>query len=246
MQTDYKTIKKQFEKSMPDYDKNAVVQSFTAEEMLSQLAKLTPYYENVLELGAGTGLLTKKLAKELKFEHYYGNDLVEKSKNYVKKYIPQSDFICGNALKIKLPQKMDLVISNAMFQWFGDLEKGIDVISGYLANDGILAFSTFTPENFRQVREITGLALNYKTKEEIETILNKLGFEILFCKNYDREMKFNNALEILAHMKKTGVNSLSEKTWSMKKIKDFCEKYAQIYPDYTLTYSPLIVIAKRK
>jgi malonyl-ACP O-methyltransferase BioC len=214
--------------------------------MIIELTKISRSFDNILELGSGTGLLTRKIAKNIIFKEFYANDLVEKSQFYVKKYIPDSNFLYGNALKIKSSRKMDLIISNAMFQWFGDLEKGIDVISGYLANDGILAFSTFTPENFRQVREITGLALNYKTKEEIETILNKLGFEILFCKNYDREMKFNNALEILAHMKKTGVNSLSEKTWSMKKIKDFCEKYAQIYPDYTLTYSPLIVIAKRK
>ena len=172
--------------------------------------------------------------------------MVEKSKNYVLKYIPSALFLCGNALKIKLPQKADLVISNAMFQWLDNLEQGVNVISDYMTQDGILAFSTFAPDNFKQIREITGLTLNYKSLEEVENVLKNSEFEILYSVNFRQDLKFNSALEVLAHMKKTGVNSLSEKVWDIKKIKDFCDKYAQKYPSVTLTYSPIIVIAKRK
>lgn len=245
MQTDFKTIKKQFEKSMKNYDKNAVVQDFMAEKMLSELVKLSDSYYNILELGVGTGLLTKKVSEILDFTLYYGNDLVDKSKNYLKKYIPAADFICGNALKIKSIQNMNLVISNAMFQWFDDLEKGVNIISGYLSRGGILAFSTFASDNFNQIRDITGLTLNYKTKDEIENILKFSGFEILYSEEFSRDLKFNNALEILAHMKNTGVNSLSEKFWTITNIKEFCDKYAQKYPSYTLTYSPIIIIARK-
>ena len=76
-----------------------------------------------LELGSGTGLLTKRIAKNIKFNNYYANDLVEKSKLYVQKLVPSANFICGNALKIKSPRKVDLIVSNAMFQWFENLEK---------------------------------------------------------------------------------------------------------------------------
>ena len=246
MQTDYKTIKKQFEKSMREYDKNAIVQAVAADKMLAKLSEISKDFDNILELGAGSGLLTKRIEKTLKFKDFYANDLVEKSKNYVLKYIPSALFLCGNALKIKLPQKADLVISNAMFQWLDNLEQGVNVISDYMTQDGILAFSTFAPDNFKQIREITGLTLNYKSLEEVENVLKNSGFEILYSVNFRQDLKFNSALEVLAHMKKTGVNSLSEKVWDIKKIKDFCDKYAQKYPSVTLTYSPIIVIAKRK
>ena len=245
MQTDCKTIKKQFEKSMAEYDKNAVIQDFTAEKMLSELLKFSNNFESVLELGVGTGLLTKKASNVLKFEKYFGNDLIEKSENYLKKYIPSADFVCGNALKIKVPYKMDLVISNAMFQWFDNLDKGLSIISEYIAKDGILAFSTFTPENYKEIRDITGLTLNYMSKNEIEEILSNLGYKILYCEEFRKDMKFNSSLEILAHMKKTGVNSLSEKTWTLKKIKGFCDLYSQKYPELSLTYSPIIIIASK-
>ena len=245
MQTDYKNIKKQFEKSMGDYDKNAVVQGLIAEKMIIELLKISSEFENILELGCGTGLLTKRIAKNLKYKNFFGNDLVEKSKNYVKKFIPETEFLYGNALKIKPSRRMNLIISNAMFQWFDNLEKGLKIIINNLEKYGLLVFSTFAPDNFKELKDITGLTLNYKSKEEIETILKNLGLEILYCENFYEEMEFNTPLELLAHLKNTGVNSLSEKTWTVKKIKEFCDKFSKKYPKTKLTYSPIIVIAKR-
>lgn len=244
MQTDYKSIKKQFEKSMNDYDKNALVQETMASKMVNAVNQIKKDFNTILELGAGTGLATKKIVESFKFENYYANDLVEKSKNYVKKIIPNAKFICANATKIKITQKADLIISNAMFQWFEDLEKAIIQIKRLMANEAILAFSTFSPENFKQIKDITGLTLNYKTSEEIKNILNQNGFEVFYCEQFKQELEFDNPLQLLAHMKKTGVNSLSEKVWTVKKVKDFCDRYKKLYPSTKITYSPIIVIAK--
>ena len=90
---------------MREYDKNAIVQAVAADKMLAKLSEISKEFDNILELGAGSGLLTKRIAKTLNFSDFYANDLVEKSKNYVLKYIPSAQFLCGNALKIKLSQK---------------------------------------------------------------------------------------------------------------------------------------------
>ena len=47
-------------------------------------------------------------------------------------------------------------------------------------------------------------------------------------------------------MKNTGVNSLSAKPWTIKEVKDFCEKYLEKFGRVQLTYNPVIVIAKVK
>lgn len=246
MPQDNKYIKKQFEKSMNDYEKNAVVQDLMATKMIIELAKISNSFSNILELGAGTGLLTKRLVKEIKFENFYANDIVEKSKIYIQKIIPKANFLYGNALKIKPSKKMDLVISNAMFQWFDNLEKALTIIKLFMTKDGILAFSTFSPSNFKEVTDITGLTLKYKSKDEIVEILEKQGFEVLYCEDFYEEIKFKTALELLAHMKNTGVNSLSEKTWNVKKVKEFCDKFSKKYPNIKLTYSPIIFIVRLK
>ena len=48
---------------MQDYDQNATVQNLMASKMVFELAKISKNFENILELGSGTGLLTKKISK---------------------------------------------------------------------------------------------------------------------------------------------------------------------------------------
>ncbi len=245
MSTNNKHIKKQFEKSMKDYDKNAIVQKMMASKMLIELVKIKNNFDSILELGSGTGLLTCKISSNLTFKNFYANDLVEKSKNYVQKFIPNARFLCGSALKIKPGKKMDLIISNAMFQWFENLEKAIQIIKLSLDKDGILAFSTFAPDNYKEIKELTGLTLKYLSLEEIENILKNNGFEVLYSEKFYEEITFKTPLELLAHMKNTGVNSLSDTTWTVKKVKEFCDNFAKKYPKTVLTYSPVIIIARK-
>ena len=72
----------------------------------------------------------------------------------------------------------------------------------FIKKDSLLAFSTFTPENFKEIKEISGLTLQYKQKDEILNILTSQGFEILYCEEFYEEITFKTPLELLAHMKK--------------------------------------------
>ena len=119
MQLNPKLIKNKFKKSMDKYDENAVVQKIMAEKLIANLPQKS--YEKILELGCGTGILTRNLVSKITYTKYFANDIVEKSKFYIDKIVPDNIFICGNAQKIKLPSKVDLIISNAMFQWFENL-----------------------------------------------------------------------------------------------------------------------------
>ena len=237
-----KLIKNKFKKSMDKYDENALVQKIMAEKLTAVLPEQS--YDKVLELGCGTGLLTSQVCRNITYGKYYANDIVEKSKFYIDKIIPENIFICGNAQKIKLPSKVDLIISNAMFQWFVNLEKVLDYYYTILNKDGTIAFTTFAPENFKEIHAVTGLGLDYKNIDEIREILEK-NFEIIYLENFEYKLTFANPLEILAHMKNTGVNSLTEQHWGVKDVKNFCDKYRDLYPEPSLTYSPIIAAAKK-
>ena len=244
MHVNPKLIKNQFEKSINTYNQNAVVQKIMAEKLVDNVFKIKSYFENILELGCGSGLLTAELVKHIKFKNYYANDLVMKSKYFIENIISDAVFYCGNAQRIKPLQKMDLIISNAMFQWFENLEKISFNYKNLLNKDGILAFSTFSPANFEEIRELTGLSLDYKSLDEITKIFSK-NFEILYAEEFVHTMTFSNPLELLAHMKNTGVNSLTAQHWTFKEVKNFCDKYKTLYPQISLTYSPIIVICKK-
>lgn len=243
MQANPKLVKNQFKKSLDKYEENALVQSIMAEKLIESLP-LTDF-QNVLELGCGTGLLTKKLVNHINYKKYYANDIVEKSKIYLDKVLKDYTFLAGNAQRLQVNCRFNLIISNAMFQWFSNLEKVLEYYKSLLAKDGIIAFSTFSPENYKEIKELTGLALEYKTVDEIVEILDK-NYELKTIENFDYTMHFNNPLEVLAHMKHTGVNALTTKHLGIKEVKAFCDKYKNTYPELTLTYSPIIVVAKSK
>ena len=240
-----KLLKHKFEKSLETYNNNAIVQKDLAQKLALEVSNIKSEYENILELGCGSGLLTNEIVRKIKFNQYYANDLVEKSQNYIKKIVPNCKFYIGDAKKINPSQKMDLIISNAMFQWFENLEKASDSFKTILNKDGILAFSTFTPENYKEIKEITGLALKYKTKDEITDIFSK-NYKILCIEEFNKKIKFKTPLELLAHMKNTGVNSLSSSHWTIKEVKDFCDKYKEKYPDISLTYAGIILVCIKK
>ena len=240
MQINPKSVKKQFEKSLDTYNQNACVQRVMAEKMIDAIGD--KYFANILELGSGSGLLTEELVKKIKFDKYFANDLTEKSEKYIKQIIPTAIFYHGNAQKIRPTQKMDLIISNAMFQWFKNLETVSSHFKNILNQDGILAFSTFSPDNFKEIKNLTGLSLEYKSLQDTVKIFEK-DYKIIYSTEFTQTLKFSNPLEILAHMKNTGVNSLGH--WTFKEVKDFCLEYKEKYPDLTLTYSPIILICKK-
>lgn len=244
MQINTKLLKNKFEKSFNLYNQNAFVQNIMADKLVYSLLNIKQHYENILELGCGSALLTEKIAAKISFKNYFANDLSKKSKFYVNKIIPEAVFYCGNAQKIKPLKKMDLIISNAVFQWFTNFEKVSRNYKNILNNGGILAFSTFAPGNFKEISHLTGIALEYKSLQEINQILSS-NFRILYCEEFTHILEFANPLELLAHMKNTGVNSLNNTVWTFKEVKDFCSKYKKVYPKITLTYCPIIVIAQK-
>ncbi|MFI3299874.1 MAG: malonyl-ACP O-methyltransferase BioC [Candidatus Gastranaerophilales bacterium] len=244
MQINPQLIKQQFKKSMDKYGAKAIVQKNLAIKLVDELMEFGLEFDTILELGCGTGFLTQEIAEKLNFSTYYTNDLIEQSKKYVDKILPENIFICGNAQRIKPPKNMDLIVSNAMFQWFTSLEKISEHYSKLLNKQGILAFSTFAPENFCEIRDLTGLSLKYKTVAEIEKEISG-GFRIIKSLQYQEILEFNTPLELLAHMKNTGVNSLSNSNLTFKEVKKFCDNYKEKFPQITLTYVPMIIIAQK-
>ncbi len=241
MQADTKTIKKNFQKSFEKYNANAIVQRVMAEKLSGFVVGKN--FDSILEIGAGTGFLTEFLVKNITFENYYANDLVEKSESFVKKYVENVKFLGGDFKRLKLNKKFDLIASNAVFQWFEKVDTVFEICKKNMNPDSEILFSTFSPENYKEIKSVSGLTLNYLTEDELKTSLEKY-FEIIKFEKFKETMSFDNPLKILAHMKNTGVNSLSKTPWSIKDIKNFCNRYQEMYPGLDLTYSYFLIYAR--
>ncbi len=194
-----------------------------AKKLACALADIRNEFDTVLEIGAGTGLLTRELAARIKFKNYIANDLSEKSRQYLNEILPAYTFLPGNACEISA--EADLIVSNACLQWIEDWN--------CLPYAPMLAFTTFLPGNLSEITDLTGLSLNYKTTDEIKNTFDK----ILYWEEFEHELNFSSPQELLAHLKHTGVNSLAK--WSFAQVKDFCRRCKTP----RLTYRPLVIIA---
>ncbi len=237
-------IQKRFAKNLDTYNDNAKIQKKMAERLLSFLDRKD--FNDILEIGCGTGFLTQLVNDNFNFITYTANDIVESCEKYVKEINPKINFIPADIEKAveNSDKKYDLIISNAAFQWVENLESFIKLLVSKLNEGGVLLFSTFGPENFREVNFVLGKTLPYYSANELQEIIKDY-------KNIVEQemhvMAFKTPKDILKHIKSTGVNALEMVSWTktdMQKFENGYNNFCSGIP--TLTYHPIYVKIENK
>ncbi len=253
--TNKKIVQRQFCKNFATYNNEAVVQY----QIASKLARLLMinrkiHYNRVLEIGCGTGFLTQEILNKFSVGEYILNDLVESVYSEIRQIISAYDyckckFIHGDAESINLPINIDAVISSSSFQWFNNIDLFISKMNKLLKSAGILAFSTFGEDNFKEIKTILDVGLDYNSLSELKRIVSK-DFEIIHAEEWIQKEHFINPKAVLKHMKLTGVNGLNKDFFGKETYRMFNDKYKQLYSNknksVNLTYHPIIIIAKKK
>ncbi len=229
-------IKKNFEKNISKYDDNAFVQKKMAQR-LCELIK-GKNYAKILEIGSYSGVLTKKINEVINFERYLALDIIDCS-SYIKKINPEIEFKNIDIDDFKTDEKFDLIISNAALQWSGDFKKTVKKLKSYLKKEGTIALSFFSNKNLYQIKDIFNTGLEYLSDEEIKGLFSADAY----FEKKEENLVFQNGLEILKHLKYTGVNSIKENTLSYLEIKKKLELFKKKYNN-TLTYSSIYVIER--
>lgn len=230
---DKSLIKNKFSKSINSYDDNAFVQKSMAKYLVSKLKNTK--YENVLEIGSYTGILTKLVVSSIKFESYTALDLID-SFSYIRDLSSKIHFVRCDFDEYYSENKFDLIVSNASLQWTQDFKKMSDKIKSMLKENGSYVISVFGCQNLFEIKEAFGIGLNYPQIDSLISIF--CGAEITSC---IQKVKFKNSLDVLKHLKYTGVNSVSSKRFSYLEIKRGLEIIEKKFNN-TLTYNPIYII----
>ena len=230
-------IRERFAKNLESYDENAKIQKRMAERLVNLVENRNP--KKILEIGCGTGFVTRLINERMEFETYLALDILAECETYIKKINPNitftpddiEDFIKNNS------EKYDLIISNASLQWVEDFEEVVKNLQTRLNPNGELVFSTFGNENFREIYHITGASLEYFSINELQNLFPqaKIYLEIHI-------MAFESPKEVLKHLQSTGVNALEQTSWTKKDLSDFENGYNNICSRRpTLTYNPVYI-----
>lgn len=244
-------IAKRFSKSIHSYEEEATVQKQIAQKLIEKISSIGGLQPNkILEIGCGNGLLTQPCMQRYKHALYTLNDLCDNLREVLDQKLPLPyRFIHGDAENTLFDAGQDLILSSSVFQWFQRPQSFIQYAHKLLNKQGILAFTTFGPNNLIEIRNTTGASLTYYSLSDWVSWLTPY-FSILEAKEESCQLYFPTPKDVLRHLQKTGVNSLSDKRWGKHDLQKFTENYIQQFghpsQQVTLTYHPIYIIAQKQ
>ncbi len=252
MLIDKEQIRRRFERAAATYDRQAVIQDRVAGRLLDLLAAHCPAAPGrVLEIGCCTGLLTRHvLTRYGTIGEMVVNDLVDSFRATVLERCAglgaEIRFLAGDIEQIALPGLFDLVISSSTFHWFHDLDGVLAKLRCHMEADGCLAFAMYGPNNLREIRDLTGIGLDYPDLRTLRATVEH-HFTVLACEERLETLVFADAVAVLRHLRQTGVNALTGAAWSRGRLGRFGREYAERFGDgngVRLSYHPMFVLAR--
>ncbi|WP_455577365.1 malonyl-ACP O-methyltransferase BioC [Anaerosinus sp.] len=252
-------ITKHFSKAAKEYDEYAKVQKKMA-LVLNDLLEEKSNYE-ILEIGCGTGYLTKILADKFPDANILATDIspdmLESAKYKLSNY-QNITYAILDGEKISTDKKYDLIISNAVFQWFSDYNQTFQRFFECLNPNGYLIYSTFGPKTFielsqsftyayqkNQIKQNYIIGPSFSKMNELINISTSIGFISTHQEKFYTEY-FPSPKDFLRSIKKIGANNSSQADHVLvnKKVmtdmltyyEDTFSKDDQVYTTYHAIY----------
>lgn len=252
---DKQLVGDRFQRSLSSYANHAVVQNRMARELAEMVCRESHScaFNRVLEVGSGSGSFTAELLGRASVREYYANDLVEESRGCVAGVlagfpVEAFHFLAGDIERFdSLPMELDLVVSNATLQWLVDLDLFFSRIAAHLLPGGMLAFTTFSTRNMREISTIEGGGLGYYSLGELEMIAGRY-FDVITAREEEVRMEFCSPEAVLHHMRHTGVNGLLRRSWTKSRYQHFLDRYRHSFSSENgvyLTYHPVYCCLKK-
>ena len=254
MSPDKDLVRDRFGRSLAGYDGEAAVQRGMAVGLVGEiLSHGGNGFDSALEIGCGTGLLSREMARRLRIRNFVANDLVAECGPRVEgavKQMPKAAFSFqpGDIERINLPSAtFDLVASNAVFHWLDDPAGLLERLAATLREGGLLAFTTFGPDNLREVAAVGGKGLSYRPIEEVAALVER-HYRILHRRESREVLRFSSPRRVLEHLRRTGANGLERAGWTRGALRTFEGEYRDRFgadDEVTLTYHPMFFVARR-
>lgn len=157
MHIDKHLVAKRFGKNSGSYDAVTPVQEAMARhlaETVQQEFANRAGMPSILELGCGTGRLTRMLGERFPGARITSLDISAAMVDAARKNYPDAEFLAADAEAFvqEHGQQYDLIVSNAAMQWFHHPQTTLARCRALLSKGGLMAFSTFGNETFQELR----------------------------------------------------------------------------------------------
>lgn len=154
---DKATARRSFERAAESYDQAAVLQREIADRMLARLDYVRLDPKQVLDLGAGTGYAIDGLQKRYRKARVLALDFALGMLRRARErgsWLNRPRCVCADLEALPLADaSVDLIFSNAAFQWCNDIQGTFAECLRVLRPGGLLMFTTFGVDTLWELRE---------------------------------------------------------------------------------------------
>ncbi len=233
----------------PTYDGDSPAQQEICCRMARLIADMVPadYTGNILEIGSGSGLLTRRLMAACPQAHF---DLWDIS-GLPPAGLPDGiryDFAsvdAETAIAEAAPGSHRYIFSASTMQWFNSPQRFFENCARALAADGMMLISTFLPDNLMEMSRISGKKLPLYEAGVLLSLASR-HFKVLRSEDFRLTLRFITPLEAMRHLRNTGVNSLGRTSGEPVNTRRLLDEWPRdtdgLYP---LTYHPFIMLLKK-
>jgi malonyl-CoA O-methyltransferase len=212
-------VRASFDRASASYESAASLQARVAAELLERLAVFAFEPRVVLDLGAGTGRVTRELKRRYRRALVIALDLAPGMLREARRHQQwwrRFERVCGDALRLPLADaSVDVVFSSLMLQWCEPLDTALAEGRRVLKPDGFFAFSTFGPDTLHELRGAWASADGYNhvnhfvDMHEVGDALVRAGFMEPVL-DVDRvEVGYPDALSLMRDLKAIGAHNVT-------------------------------------
>ena len=158
---DKQRVRQAFDRAATDYDRVAVLQREVGNRLLERLDYMRLQPQTIVDIGAGTGHLSKALAQRYKQARVLALDLApnmlraaRRNAGTVARLQRRQSFVCADTERLPLAdQSTDMIFSNLTLQWCSALEMVFTEFRRIIRPGGMVLFSSFGPDTLKELRD---------------------------------------------------------------------------------------------
>ena len=203
---------------------------------------------HILECGVGTGIFTQQI------QHLYQNSkitAIDQSPNmidYCQKQFshPDTQYLLADIDHFQSEHKVDLICSNASFQWSKDLSFTLKNLLQSAAPTAELVFSLYGPQTLSELQSALDIshptkakipASSFLNQDQVQNTLRKLPLKNIQIDAQHYFIPFKNITALLTHIKFTGAKPQNTPSfWTKRQFQTletaFLKQHGQLFAHY--------------
>ena len=209
-----RTIRSRFSASSSTYDRHSNIQDRVADRVMEMIGG-DPCHDRILELGCGTGRLTKKLRSRFADSKVTAVDLSDAMVRQARINLQDCediDWIVADVCDFTAERLFPMVVSSSALHWISPIDRALDVIDRSVEPSGPIVLAIMLHDTLGELHDARLRIAPHKppqsrlpTMPEVLDASQRLGWRTLYQSESLLRVNYDSSRDLLAAIHQQGL-----------------------------------------